>query len=158
MMYKTIIPKTAQYFIVLRLFTAFSFFLPLSFFSPQWECDAEERYWIKIYVPSEDVEGWLSGRLVEDAQLETLISDLFSSISFSSTLKRISRDSKVSSIPAFSLSETARKPSGFQGIAKIESFIGKLPTEIIMELLNRYQVHLIVNNAVIQFLPVIFAQ
>lgn len=42
----------------------------------QWECDAEERYWIKIYVPSEDVEGWLSGRLVEDAQLETLISDL----------------------------------------------------------------------------------
>ncbi len=36
----------------------------------------------------------------------------------------------------------------FQGIAKIESFIGKLPTEIIMELLNRYQVRLIVNNAV----------
>lgn len=36
----------------------------------------------------------------------------------------------------------------FQGIAKIESFIKKLPTEIIMELLNQYQIRLIVNNAV----------
>lgn len=36
----------------------------------------------------------------------------------------------------------------FQGIAKIESFIKELPTEIIMELLSRYQVHFIVNNAV----------
>lgn len=41
----------------------------------QWECDADERYWIKICVPSEDVEGWLSGRLVESTQLETLISE-----------------------------------------------------------------------------------
>lgn len=36
----------------------------------------------------------------------------------------------------------------FQGIAKIESFIEKLPTEVIMELLGLYQVRLIVNNAV----------
>jgi len=41
----------------------------------QWECDDEERYWIKIYVPSDDVEGWLSGRLVDSTQLETLINE-----------------------------------------------------------------------------------
>lgn len=41
----------------------------------QWECDDDERYWIKIYVPSEDVEGWLSGRLVDNTQLEALISE-----------------------------------------------------------------------------------
>lgn len=41
----------------------------------QWECDDEERYWIKIYIPSEDVEGWLSGKLVDSAQLETLVNE-----------------------------------------------------------------------------------
>lgn len=36
----------------------------------------------------------------------------------------------------------------FQGIAKIESFIEKLPIEVIMELLGLYHVRLIVNSAV----------
>ena len=39
----------------------------------QWECDDDERYWIKVYIPSDEVEGWLSGKLVDSAQLETLI-------------------------------------------------------------------------------------
>lgn len=41
----------------------------------QWECDDEERYWVKIYIPSEEVEGWLSGKLVDSVQLETLINE-----------------------------------------------------------------------------------
>ncbi len=43
------------------------------FYRYQWDCDEEGRYWIKIYVPSEEVEGWLSGKLVESTQLESLI-------------------------------------------------------------------------------------
>lgn len=41
----------------------------------QWECDEEERYWIKVYIPSGEMEGWLSGKLVDDTQLETLINE-----------------------------------------------------------------------------------
>lgn len=36
----------------------------------------------------------------------------------------------------------------FQGIAKIESFIGRLPSEIVMKLLGQYQVRFIANNEV----------
>lgn len=41
----------------------------------QWDCDDEERYWIKIYIPADGVEGWLSGKLVDSVQLEEFINE-----------------------------------------------------------------------------------
>lgn len=41
----------------------------------QWDRDDEERYWIKIYIPAEGVEGWLSGKLVDSTQLEVLVNE-----------------------------------------------------------------------------------
>lgn len=37
----------------------------------EWTYDGE-RYWIRVYVPDDDVEGWLSGNLVEREQLEEM--------------------------------------------------------------------------------------
>ncbi|MDO4171016.1 MAG: SH3 domain-containing protein [Lachnospiraceae bacterium] len=36
--------------------------------------DDGERYWIKVYLPEADIEGWLSGILVDSEQLEQIIS------------------------------------------------------------------------------------
>jgi len=41
----------------------------------EWLYDGE-RYWIRVYVPDADIEGWLSGNLVESAQLEELVDHL----------------------------------------------------------------------------------
>lgn len=40
----------------------------------EWTYDGE-RYWIRVYVPDADIEGWLSGNLVESTQLEELVSE-----------------------------------------------------------------------------------
>lgn len=37
----------------------------------EWIHDGE-RYWIRVYIPDGDVEGWLSGNLIERAQLEEI--------------------------------------------------------------------------------------
>lgn len=37
----------------------------------EWSYDGE-CYWIRVYVPDDDVEGWLSGNLVEREQLEEM--------------------------------------------------------------------------------------
>lgn len=39
----------------------------------RWERDGE-RYWLWVYVPSKDTEGWLSGNLIESEQLEMILS------------------------------------------------------------------------------------
>lgn len=38
----------------------------------QFENDGE-RYWIKVYLPQDAVEGWLSGNLIDSEQLESII-------------------------------------------------------------------------------------
>ncbi|MDE7417947.1 MAG: hypothetical protein K2N44_16865 [Lachnospiraceae bacterium] len=38
----------------------------------QFENDGE-RYWIKVYLPADEIEGWLSGNLIESEQLERII-------------------------------------------------------------------------------------
>lgn len=38
----------------------------------EWSHDGE-RYWVKVYLPQQDIEGWLSGNLVDAEQLELLI-------------------------------------------------------------------------------------
>lgn len=38
----------------------------------EWDKD-EERCWIKVYIPSDGIEGWLSGTLVDSQQLEEII-------------------------------------------------------------------------------------
>lgn len=38
----------------------------------QFENDGE-RYWIKVYLPEADIEGWLSGMLIDDEQLTEII-------------------------------------------------------------------------------------
>lgn len=40
----------------------------------EWTYDGE-RYWIRVYIPDDDVEGWLSGNLIEREQLEEIIGD-----------------------------------------------------------------------------------
>lgn len=40
----------------------------------QWEYDGE-RYWLKVYIPEEDVQGWISGKLINTNQLQGIISD-----------------------------------------------------------------------------------
>lgn len=40
----------------------------------QWEHDGE-RYWIKIYIPGDDIEGWLSGNLIDSIQLEEIVNE-----------------------------------------------------------------------------------
>lgn len=40
----------------------------------KWSHDGE-RYWIKVYLPKDDVEGWISGKLVEAEQLQELIKE-----------------------------------------------------------------------------------
>ena len=40
----------------------------------EWIYDGE-RYWILVYVPDADIEGWLSGNLVESTQLEELVNE-----------------------------------------------------------------------------------
>lgn len=37
----------------------------------EWIHDGE-RYWIRVYIPDDDVEGWLSGNLIEREQLEEM--------------------------------------------------------------------------------------
>lgn len=37
----------------------------------EWTYDGE-RYWIRVYIPDDDVEGWLSGNLIEREQLEEM--------------------------------------------------------------------------------------
>ena len=37
----------------------------------EWTHDGE-RYWIRVYIPDDDVEGWLSGNLIEREQLEEM--------------------------------------------------------------------------------------
>lgn len=44
-------------------------------FRNQWELDDDGRYWIKVFIVSADTEGWLSGKLVDSVQLETLINE-----------------------------------------------------------------------------------
>lgn len=39
----------------------------------QWEYDGE-RYWLKIYLPEEEMYGWISGKLIDSEQLEEIIS------------------------------------------------------------------------------------
>lgn len=41
-------------------------------YQQQFENDGE-RYWIKVYLPAEEVEGWLSGNLIESEQLERIV-------------------------------------------------------------------------------------
>ncbi len=41
-------------------------------YQQQYENDGE-RYWIKVYLPADEVEGWLSGNLVESEQIESII-------------------------------------------------------------------------------------
>ncbi len=40
----------------------------------EWTHDGE-RYWIRVYISADDVEGWLSGNLIEGDQLEKIISE-----------------------------------------------------------------------------------
>lgn len=40
----------------------------------EWTYDGE-RYWLRVYVPDDDIEGWLSGNLVESAQVEALVTE-----------------------------------------------------------------------------------
>ena len=40
----------------------------------EWSHDGE-RYWIRVYIPADDIEGWLSGNLVDSRQLEKIISE-----------------------------------------------------------------------------------
>lgn len=40
----------------------------------EWTYDGE-RYWIRVYIPTDDVEGWLSGNLVDGEQLENIVSE-----------------------------------------------------------------------------------
>lgn len=42
----------------------------------QYENDGE-RYWIKIYIPGDDIEGWISGNLIDGAQLEAIVNENF---------------------------------------------------------------------------------
>ena len=37
----------------------------------EWTYDGE-RYWIRVYIPDDDLEGWLSGNLIEGEQLEEM--------------------------------------------------------------------------------------
>lgn len=37
----------------------------------KWEHDGE-RYWIRVYIPVDDIEGWLSGNLIDSEQLEEI--------------------------------------------------------------------------------------
>lgn len=41
----------------------------------QWENDGE-RYWVKVYIPDDGIEGWLSGKLVDGEQLELILSNI----------------------------------------------------------------------------------
>lgn len=41
----------------------------------QWENDGE-RYWVKVCIPDDGIEGWLSGKLVDGEQLELILSNL----------------------------------------------------------------------------------
>lgn len=41
-------------------------------YQQQFENDGE-RYWIKVYIPHDAVEGWLSGNLIDSEQLESII-------------------------------------------------------------------------------------
>ncbi len=45
------------------------------FYQNQWERDDEGRYWVKICIVDEDIEGWLSGVLVDGVQLEELVTE-----------------------------------------------------------------------------------
>ena len=36
---------------------------------------AGERYWIRVYISDDDVEGWLSGTLIDEKQLEERIGE-----------------------------------------------------------------------------------
>ena len=36
---------------------------------------AGERYWIRVYISDDDVEGWLSGTLIDEKQLEEIIGE-----------------------------------------------------------------------------------
>ena len=38
----------------------------------EYEYDGE-RYWLKVYLPEKNIEGWLSGKLVETEQIEAII-------------------------------------------------------------------------------------
>ena len=38
----------------------------------EWVYDGE-RYWIRVYVPAKDLEGWLSGKLVDSEQLAEIV-------------------------------------------------------------------------------------
>ncbi len=40
----------------------------------EWTHDGE-RYWIRVYIPDDDVEGWLSGNLIEREQLEEMLGE-----------------------------------------------------------------------------------
>ena len=41
----------------------------------EWVYDGE-RYWIRVYIPNDGIEGWLSGYLIEKAQLEEMTSEV----------------------------------------------------------------------------------
>lgn len=41
----------------------------------QWQNDGE-RYWLKVYCADEDIYGWISGKLVEQEQLESIIESM----------------------------------------------------------------------------------
>lgn len=34
-----------------------------------------ERYWLKVYLPEQKIEGWLNGKLVEKKQLQQFLDD-----------------------------------------------------------------------------------
>lgn len=41
----------------------------------EWVYDGE-RYWIRVYIPNDGIEGWLSGNLIEKEQLEEMTSEV----------------------------------------------------------------------------------
>lgn len=42
----------------------------------QWDHDGE-RYWINVYLPEDNIEGWLSGKLVDNELLDKIIADVY---------------------------------------------------------------------------------
>lgn len=43
----------------------------------EWTYDGE-RYWIRVYMPDDNMEGWLSGNLIEGEQLEEIVGESMS--------------------------------------------------------------------------------
>ncbi len=41
-------------------------------YEDEWTYDGE-RYWIRVYIPADDIEGWLSGILIDSEQLNDIV-------------------------------------------------------------------------------------